>query len=165
MKRILIITAVFPPEPVTSATLNYDLAVELAKSYEVMVLKPKPSRPVDFDFSLCNEKSGNNTFKELILNSYVHPGSSFYGRMKESCSFGQACADYINQHKHEIDFVYNGTTHKIYTEPASREDYFIHCLKDKVRVISTFMTLDLRHSADYQATKEEIIEAYERRLV
>ena len=65
----------------------------------------------------------------------------------------------------KIDFVYNGTTHKIYTEPASREDYFIHCLKDKVRVISTFMTLDLRHSADYQATKEEIIEAYERRLV
>lgn len=107
MKRILIITAVFPPEPVTSATLNYDLAVELAKSYEVMVLKPKPSRPVGFDFSLCNEKSGNNTFKELILNSYVHPGFSFYGRMKESCSFGQACADYINQHKHEIDFVYN----------------------------------------------------------
>lgn len=65
----------------------------------------------------------------------------------------------------KIDFVYNGTTHKIYTEPASREDYFIHCLKDKVRVISTFMTLDLRHSVDYQATKEEIIEAYERRLV
>jgi hypothetical protein len=64
-----------------------------------------------------------------------------------------------------IDFVYNGTTHKIYTEPQSKDDYFIHCLKDKVKVISTFMTLDLRHSLDYQATKEEIIEAYERRLM
>ena len=48
---------------------------------------------------------------------------------------------------------------------SPEDDYCIHCIKDKTKVISTFMTLDLRHSLDYLATKEEIIEAYERRLI
>ena len=65
-----------------------------------------------------------------------------------------------------IDFVFNGRTHKIYKQILSPEDdYCIHCVKDKTKVISTFMTLDLRHSLDYLATKEEIVEAYERRLI
>lgn len=107
MKNILIVTAVFPPEPVTSATLNYDLASKLASSYNVVVLKPTPSRPAGFDFANLNELSGNNAFKEIILDSYVHPASSFRGRMQESRSFGHACAEYIHAHKEEIDFVYN----------------------------------------------------------
>ena len=58
-----------------------------------------------------------------------------------------------------IDFVFNGRTHKIYKQILSPEDdYCIHCIKDKTKVISTFMTLDLRHSLDYLATKEEIVE-------
>lgn len=65
-----------------------------------------------------------------------------------------------------IDFVFNGRTHKIYKEILSPEDdYCIHCIKDKTKVISTFMTLDLRRSLDYLATEEEIIEAYKRRLI
>ena len=44
-KKILIISAVFPPEQVTSAFLNYDLAKALAKDYKVTVLRPKPTRP------------------------------------------------------------------------------------------------------------------------
>ena len=106
-KRIVIISAVFPPEPVTSATLNYDLAAELAKENEVVVLKPRPSRPAGFDFSQQKKLSGNDAFKEIILDSYVHPTSSFWGRMKESRSFGDACAHYLKEHHSEIDFVYN----------------------------------------------------------
>ena len=34
-KKILIISVVFPPEQVTSAFLNYDLAHELEKEYDV----------------------------------------------------------------------------------------------------------------------------------
>ena len=97
-KRIVIISAVFPPEPVTSATLNYDLAAELAKENEVVVLKPRPSRPAGFDFSQQKNLSNNNSFKEIILDSYVHPTSSFWGRMKESLSFGNACAHYLKEH-------------------------------------------------------------------
>lgn len=106
-KKIVIISAVFPPEPVTSATLNYDLAAELAKENDVVVLKPSPSRPAGFDFSQQKKLSGNNAFKEIILDSYVHPTSSFLGRMKESRSFGNASAAYIRKHCDEIDFVYN----------------------------------------------------------
>ena len=106
-KKVIIITGVFLPEPVTSATLNYDLAVELAKSYDVTVLKPRPTRPAGFDFSKLDEMSGDGSFKEIILDSYVHPASSFIGRMKESSSFGNICVDYIKEHKDEIDFIYN----------------------------------------------------------
>ena len=106
-KRIVIISAVFPPEPVTSATLNYDLAAELAKENEVVILKPRPSSPAGFDFSQQKNLSNNNSFKEIILDSYVHPTSSFWGRMKESLSFGNACAHYLKEHHADIDFVYN----------------------------------------------------------
>ena len=105
-KNILIITAVFPPEPVTSATLNFDLAVALSEKYNVTVLTPRPSRPAGFDFSsiIVDE---DKRFKHIILDSFVHPASSFYGRMKESKSFGYAAAGYIEDHHDQIDFVYN----------------------------------------------------------
>jgi len=106
MKNILIISAVFPPEPVTSATLNYDLAVALSRDYNVTVLTPKPSRPAGFDFStvkVVEEKS----FLHIVMDSYVHSASSFIGRMKESKSFGNATAKYIEEHHDEVDFVYN----------------------------------------------------------
>ena len=105
-KNVLIITAVFPPEPVTSATLNYDLAVGLSEKYNVTVLTPKPSRPSGFDFSKVN-KDIDKRFKHIVVESYVHPSSSFLGRMKESKSFGNAAANYIAEHHNEIDFVYN----------------------------------------------------------
>lgn len=105
-KNVLIITAVFPPEPVTSAILNYDLAVALSEKYNVTVLTPIPSRPAGFDFSKI-ENADNEKFKHIVLKSYVHPASSFLGRMKESKSFGQAAARYIRDHHNEINFVYN----------------------------------------------------------
>lgn len=106
MKNILVITGVFPPEPVTSATLNFDLAFALSKDYNVKVLTPRPSRPAGFDFgkSICQEESA---FKRIVMDSYVYPASSFYGRMKESTSFGYVTAKYIKDHQSEIDFVYN----------------------------------------------------------
>lgn len=106
MKRILIVTCVFPPEPVTSATLNYDLAVELGKDYEVTVVTPHPSRPKGFDFS--NTKTvDSGAFNHIVVDSYIHPESSFIGRMRESVSFGNASVRYIEKHHEEIDFVYN----------------------------------------------------------
>lgn len=106
MKNILIISAVFPPEPVTSATLNYDLAVALSEKYHVTVLTPKPSRPAGFDFTKI-QPSGEKCFNHIIMDSYVHAASSFTGRMKESRSFGKVTAQYIVEHHKEIDFVYN----------------------------------------------------------
>lgn len=105
-KKLLVVTAVFPPEPVTSATLNYDLTKALADEFEVVELNPRPSRPMGFSFQDA-PSIDNSSFKQIITNTYVHPKSSFLGRMKESCSFGKASVEYIKAHHDEIDFVYN----------------------------------------------------------
>lgn len=104
MKNILIISAVFHPEPLTSAMMNYDLAVDLAKEHNVTVLRPKPSRPIGKEY-IYND--GSYPFKCITLDSYVHPQSELIGRFRESMSFGQVCKQYIREHKGEIDVVYN----------------------------------------------------------
>lgn len=104
MKNILIISAVFHPEPLTSAMMNYDLAVELAKEHNVTVLKPKPSRPMGKEHVYDDT---SYPFKCITLDSYVHPQSELIGRFKESISFGQVCKKYIRGYKDEIDVVYN----------------------------------------------------------
>lgn len=50
MKNILIISAVFHSEPLTSAMMNYDLAVEMAKKNNLTMLRPGPSRPIGKDY-------------------------------------------------------------------------------------------------------------------
>lgn len=104
MKSILIISAVFPPEPLTSAMMNYDLAVELAKEHNVTVLRPRPSRPIGKEHVYDDT---SYPFKCITLDSYVHPQSELIGRFRESIGFGQVCKKYIRVHKNEIDVVYN----------------------------------------------------------
>lgn len=103
-KHILIISAVFPPEQVTSAYLNYDLAKALAKDYKVTVLRPKPTRPIGATFQ---KDWKDPDFETILLDSYTHPHSDFIGRMKESVSFGKKCVSYLREHQNEIDFIYN----------------------------------------------------------
>lgn len=104
-KRLLIISAVFPPEQVTSAFLNYDLAHELAKEYEVTVLRPYPTRPIGAKFESAEVE--DNSFKTILVDSYTHPKSELLGRFRESIDFGRKSAAYIKEHHQEIDFVYN----------------------------------------------------------
>lgn len=103
--KILIISAVFPPEQVTSAFLNYDLAHELAKKYEVTVLRPYPTRPIGAKFE--NAEVEDKSFKTILVDSYTHPQSELLGRFRESIDFGGKSASYIKAHHKEIDFVYN----------------------------------------------------------
>lgn len=104
MKKVLIVSGVFVPEPLTSAMMNYDLAVALHKKYKVTVLRPYPTRPIGKDNSLYKE---DFPFECITLHSYTCPESKLIGRFKESVSFGNACKDFILAHKKEIDFVYN----------------------------------------------------------
>ena len=105
MKRILIVSAVFPPEQVTSAFLNYDLAHELAKDYEVTVLRPFPTRPIGAKFESAEVE--DKSFKTILVESYTHPQSELLGRFRESIDFGRKSAAYIKEHHKEINFVYN----------------------------------------------------------
>ena len=107
--KILIITGVFYPEPVVSAGLMKDLAMELAKDYKVTVLRPKPSRPMGFQ--IPDYSYNQFPFEVIETDSYVHPASSLLGRGKESYSMGKWCVKYIEQHHHEICFIYNAPWH------------------------------------------------------
>ena len=104
-KKILIISAVFPPEQVTSALLNYDLAKELSKRYDVTVLRPYPTRPLGMSFQYDGLK--DEPFETLLIDSYTHPQSQLIGRFRESIDFGRKCAAYIKKHHKEIAFIYN----------------------------------------------------------
>lgn len=105
-KQILIISAVFPPEQVTSALMNCDLARALSKDYEVTVLRPYPTRPIGMKFNYTG--MGEEPFQTILIDSYTHPQSELIGRMRESVSFGRKCANYIKKHHRSIDFIYNG---------------------------------------------------------
>lgn len=48
MPEIIIISALFPPEPVVSVLLSKDIEDEIANKYKVVVLCPKPTRPEGF---------------------------------------------------------------------------------------------------------------------
>ena len=101
--KILIVTAVFSPEPVVSAKLSEDLAHELSKTNTVSVISPKPTRP--FGFKL-NEKDINKSYSLINLDSYTCPESNLYGRLRESYSFGIACKKYIKKNHNQIDLIY-----------------------------------------------------------
>ena len=103
-KSILIVSCVFPPEQVTSAFLNYYLAKALAKDYKVIVLRPRPTRPIGASF---DEGWSDPDFETVLIDSYTHPESELKGRFKESRDFGKKTVEYIKAHKNEIDFVYN----------------------------------------------------------
>ena len=104
MKKIVIISAVFPPEQVTSAFLNYDLAKLLAKDYHVTVLRPKPTRPIGATFQ---EGWSDPDFETVLIDSYTHPESELLGRFKEARDFSKKSVEYLKAHKDDIDFIYN----------------------------------------------------------
>jgi glycosyltransferase involved in cell wall biosynthesis len=108
MSKILIISAVFPPEPVVSSKLSFDLASTLSLNNKVTVLCPKPTRPYGFDFGTTG-RIANEKVELVEMISYTCPQSSFIGRLRENFSFGKATANYINKYHKEIDVVYADT--------------------------------------------------------
>ena len=106
MNKILIISALFPPEPVVSAMLSKGIAEELSKKNSIVVLCPNPSRPEGFQFEKMEEPKG---YKVIRLNSFLSPASRIVGRLKESYSFGKHCAEYITKNAKDIDCIYNNS--------------------------------------------------------
>ena len=103
MKKILLISALFPPEPVVSAKLSEDIANALSIEHHVSVIAPFPTRPFGFKLSKNKEKKLYNL---INLNSYTCPESNVFGRFKESYSFGVACSKYIKENRNDIDIIY-----------------------------------------------------------
>lgn len=100
---IVIISAVFPPEPVVSAKLSSDISNALSEENTVTAISPKPSRPLGFKFT---NETLNFKFNHIQTNSYTCPSSSIFGRLIESYSFGKHCYKYISKHQNNIDVIY-----------------------------------------------------------
>lgn len=103
MPNILIISAVFPPEPIVSASISKDLAEELSKENQVTVLCPRPTRPYGFNLSTIPSKTD---YKIVYVESYTYPKSSLIGRFRESISFGMKCVGFINKNFKNINCIY-----------------------------------------------------------
>lgn len=104
---ILLVSALFPPEPVVSASLSIDIANKLALTNKVVVISPRPSRPYGVKFNSYNHQGAN--FKHISVDSYVSPASKLIGRLRESFSFGRETSKYIFEHKNEIKLIYANT--------------------------------------------------------
>jgi len=103
MSSILIISAVFPPEPVVAATLARDLADELAQYHDVVVISPQPTRPDGFHFK---SNIDSLKYKLVKLNSFTCPTPSIFGRLRESYSFGKHSVNYIRENYAKFDCIY-----------------------------------------------------------
>lgn len=102
---ILIVTAVFPPEPIVSANLSFDIAERLSEKGEnITVISPKPSRP--FGHKLKSDPNWKINFSHEVLDSYVCAKSKLFGRLRESMSFGLACKNYIHKNASKISAIY-----------------------------------------------------------
>jgi glycosyltransferase involved in cell wall biosynthesis len=107
---IVIVNAVYPPEPVVSARLGQDLAEHLnGQSHRVTVVCPRPTRPLGATYA-PHDIAPPSAGKPVIhrVPSWCEPRSHVWGRIRESWSFGrQACRA---MHDLEtIDLVYANT--------------------------------------------------------
>ncbi len=92
--RILIVSAVFPPEPVTTAQTSGQIAEELVRQgHEVQVLAPYPNRPTGRLF----EGYKRTLYSTFIISQHYKvthcfgcfsPRSSMVSRFAENLSFG-----------------------------------------------------------------------------
>jgi len=113
--KIIIVSALYPPEPVVSAQLSFDVANLLAeKGHQVTVICPYPTRPLGFDFGdfnykNCISKKQNDLMSVVQVPSYVSPESRLLKRLWESFSFGLHSNRYIKQNIDHADVVYANT--------------------------------------------------------
>lgn len=96
--RCVIVTCVFPPEPVVSAKTSNDIAHELvACHHNAKVIAPWPNRPAGklypgFSRRLFLAQPPPDSFEIVRCFSFLSPQSSVLGRLAENLSFGLTSA-------------------------------------------------------------------------
>jgi glycosyltransferase involved in cell wall biosynthesis len=99
--NVIVISAVYYPEPVVSARMAHDLATYLAeKGTGVTVLCPQPSRPMNADYGEfinpgISSVSKEGRVKVIRLPSFAAPQSRMFARLRESASFGWHVNQYL----------------------------------------------------------------------
>lgn len=146
---IVVISAVFPPEPIVSAKLSFDIAQSISGKNCLTVVSPKPSRPYNFNFK---KSIHSENFKHVLTNSFTCPKSSLLGRFRESYSFGIHCSKYIKQNSKNINLIYANTwplLAQYYTVKAAKkynipiiihvQDVYPESFANKVPVLSSLL--------------------------
>jgi colanic acid biosynthesis glycosyl transferase WcaI len=95
--RCLIVSCVYPPEPVTSATTSAELAAELAgRGHEVIVVAPFPHHPMGrlYDGWRQHWRSAevSGGIETIRVWSWIPRNRGLFGRFLESLSFGVTSA-------------------------------------------------------------------------
>jgi glycosyltransferase involved in cell wall biosynthesis len=102
--NIVVISALFPPEPTVSARIALDLAQALrVGGYSCTVICPRPSRPLGADYFCFDGKDAHRIsiehgFQVVRLPSFAAPNSRLIGRFHESWSFGWEACRYLRDH-------------------------------------------------------------------
>ncbi len=92
--RVVLVSCVFPPEPVTSASTSYSLAHELAqRGHDVVVITSYPNRPggrvyPGFRRSLLAHRERMDGFEVVRCFSINSRTSNVFSRLAENLSFG-----------------------------------------------------------------------------
>ena len=113
--RVILVNAVYPPEPVVSAQMGRDLAKRLVgDGHRVTVLCPTPSRPITADYSALRTTDGalvrmEDGVEVARLPSFAAPQSRLWPRMLESLSFGWHACRYAAKHLRDAGVVYANT--------------------------------------------------------
>lgn len=110
--NIVIVNAVYPPEPVVSARIGQDLAEHLTdQSHHVTVICPRPTRPLGSNYDYGPQDIGPPSTGQPVIHrvaSWCEPRSHLWGRIRESWSFGRhACR--AMRDLETIDLVYANT--------------------------------------------------------
>jgi glycosyltransferase involved in cell wall biosynthesis len=110
--NIVLLSAVYPPEPQVSARMSFDLANYLeSKRHNITVVCPRPSRPLLSDYSNYENISApiikiEGKIKVVRLNSFVYPKSGIVGRLRESLSFGRLAINHLSKKIDRPDVIY-----------------------------------------------------------
>lgn len=104
--NILIVSAVFYPEPIVIGTLSRDIALRLAEKHTVTVVCPKPTRPFGYDFSDYRYEK-DKTYTRVELQSYTCAKTDYIGRFRETYGFGRAVKKYLDANYKNFDVVYS----------------------------------------------------------
>lgn len=108
MKRILIVSCLFDPEPVVSARLAKDLAEKFVTlGHRPTVLCPKPSRPLNKNYKE-SELPLDYNFEVVRVDSFRSPEYKILNRFYESYSLGKATAQWLKENP-GFDAVYVNT--------------------------------------------------------
>jgi glycosyltransferase involved in cell wall biosynthesis len=92
--KVVVVSCVFPPEPVVSSRTSFEVARELAaRGHDVAVIAPFPNRPAGklyagYRRTLFRRQSAPEGFRVIRCATTFSPRSSMLSRLMENISFG-----------------------------------------------------------------------------